>query len=40
VPAPSIEPAVILPSPAGPKLPEKSTMPPALAMKRALPPVL
>jgi hypothetical protein len=40
VPAPSIEPAVILPSPAGPEVPEKSTVPPALVMKRALPPLL
>ena len=40
MPAPSIEPAVILPLLSGPELPEKSTMPPALVMKRALPPSL
>ena len=40
VPAPSIEPAEMLPSPSGPEEPEKSTVPPALVMKRALPPSL
>src|SRR5215831_1423641 len=40
VPAPSIEPAVILPLLSGPDVPEKSTVPPALVMKRALPPLL
>ena len=40
VPAPAIEPAVIWLSPAGPDVPEKSTMPPALAVSCALPPVL
>src|SRR5262249_3021618 len=40
VPAPSMEPAVTLPSPAGREVPEKSTVPPALVMKRALPPLL
>src|SRR5262249_46510771 len=40
VPAPSIEPAVILPLLNGPDVPEKSTVPPALVMKRALPPLL
>src|SRR5215470_5934265 len=40
VPAPSIEPAVILPLLSGPEVPEKSTVPPALAMNRALPPLL
>ena len=40
VPAPSIEPAEMLPSPSGPELPEKSTIPPALVMNRALPPSL
>ena len=40
VPASSIEPAVMLPSPSGPELPEKSTVPPALVTKRALPPLL
>src|SRR5262245_50948700 len=39
VPAPSIEPAVILPLLSGPEVPEKSTVPPALVMKRALPPL-
>ena len=38
--APSIEPALTFLSPAGPNVPEKSTVPPALAMSRALPPVL
>src|SRR5262249_61190122 len=40
VPAPSIEPAEMLPSPSGPEVPEKSTVPPALVMKRAFPPLL
>jgi hypothetical protein len=40
VPAPSIEPAVIWLLLPGPEVPEKSTVPPALAMNRALPPVL
>jgi hypothetical protein len=40
VPAPSIEPAVIWLLPLGPEVPEKSTTPLALAMNRALPPVL
>jgi hypothetical protein len=40
VPAPSIEPAVIRLLPAGPVVPEKSTTPPALVMKRARAPVL
>jgi hypothetical protein len=35
-----MEPAVILPSPSGPEVPEKLTVPPALAMNRALPPLL
>jgi hypothetical protein len=39
VPAPAIEPAVTWLVPAGPDVPEKSTMPPALAMSCALPPV-
>src|SRR5262249_26200955 len=39
VPAPSMEPAVILPLLSGPEVPEKSTVPPALVMKRALPPL-
>jgi hypothetical protein len=40
VPAPSIEPAVTRLLPAGPLVPEKSTTPPALVMKRATAPVL
>jgi len=40
VPAPSSEPAVILPSPARPEVPEKSTVLPVLVMNRALPPLL
>src|SRR5262249_51095218 len=35
-----MEPALMLPSPAGPAVLEKSTMPPALVMNCALPPVL
>src|SRR5579872_1224055 len=41
MPPPSIEPALTLPSPSGPWVPEKSNVPPAaLLMRRALPPVL
>jgi len=40
VPPPSIEPAVTRLLPAGPLVPEKSTTPPALVVKRAEPPVL
>ena len=40
MPAPAIEPALILPSPFGPDVLEKSTVPPALVMNCALPPVL
>src|SRR5262245_40046371 len=40
LPAPAIEPALILPSLAGPAVLEKSTVPPALAMNCALPPLL
>src|SRR6266851_1384418 len=40
VPAPAIEPAVIWLFPAGPEVPEKSTVPDALVMNWALPPVL
>ena len=40
MPAPSIEPAVIRLLPDGPLVPEKSTTPPALVMKRARAPVL
>ena len=39
MPAPSIEPAVTWLAPAGPEVPEKSTVPPALVMNCALPPV-
>src|SRR6202035_5498715 len=40
VPAPAIDPAVSLLSPAGPVLPEKSTVPPLLLVMAALPAVL
>ena len=40
MPAPSIEPAVILLLPAPPLVPEKSTTPPALVIKRARAPLL
>src|SRR5262249_42857308 len=38
--APAIEPTLILPSPAGPEVLERSTVPPAAVMNCALPPVL